>query len=110
MQEDAFLWEAYSSVEEQGLLKDVPVHPWEEGEFRRSYTRLLRKLTSRFAVHPNFFLAAQLPNNQHGQQLFVQFLATTAGQMWLWRYGRFQMGFLGASVFWDVSLSSDCEL
>ncbi|ORY92394.1 S-adenosyl-L-methionine-dependent methyltransferase [Leucosporidium creatinivorum] len=82
VQEDGFLWESYSNLEEQGLLKDVPVHPWDE-------------------VHPNFFLAAQLPNNQHGQQLFVQFLATTAGQMWLWRYGRFQMGFLGASAFWD---------
>lgn len=30
VQHDAFLWEAYTQVEELGLLKDVPVRSWDE--------------------------------------------------------------------------------
>lgn len=53
-------------------------------------------------VHDKFFLAAQLPNTRHGEQLFVQFLSTSAGRMWLWKYGRFEMGFLGSDTFFSV--------
>lgn len=33
LQHDAFLWEAYSKVEDEGHLKDVPVRPFEERKY-----------------------------------------------------------------------------
>lgn len=58
----------------------------------------------RFAtVHPNLFLACQMPNTRFGEQLFVQFMSTSANKMWLWQKGRFQMGFNGPDAFWTVS-------
>ncbi|KAM0787522.1 hypothetical protein ACM66B_003593 [Microbotryomycetes sp. NB124-2] len=80
--EEPFLWESYTKIEAAGLLKDVPVQPFEQ-------------------VHDSFFLACQLPNIRHGEQLFVQFLSTLAGRMWLWKLGRFRMGFLGSAPFFN---------
>lgn len=110
VQHDPFLWEAYAQMEEDGHMKDVPRRPWEEGALARFFAHLhpvSRELTltfSRATVHQNLFLAAQLPNSQHGQQLFLQFVAAAANrnQMWLWQYGRFQMGFLGPDALWQV--------
>ncbi len=53
-------------------------------------------------VHPNLFLACQMPNTRFGEQLFVQFMSTSASKMWLWQKGRFQMGFNGPDAFWTV--------
>ncbi|GAA5868832.1 hypothetical protein JCM1840_005136 [Sporobolomyces johnsonii] len=81
LQMDAFHWETYTKAEADGFLRDVPRLPWDK-------------------VHPNLFLAAQLPNHRHGEQLFVQFVSAAAGRMWYYQYGRFQMGFLGSESFW----------
>lgn len=94
-------------------MKDVPNHPWDEGEFQPIFAwgrpptlaKLQTDLLTRVAVHPNLFMACQMPNTRHGEQLFVQFLSTSANRMWLWQKGRFQMGFLGADAFWTVSHS-----
>ncbi|KAK4051232.1 hypothetical protein OIV83_003054 [Microbotryomycetes sp. JL201] len=80
--EEPFLWESYSKIEKAGLFDDVSRQPFEQ-------------------IHDNFFLACQLPNIRHGEQLFVQFLSTLAGRMWLWKLGRFRMGFLGATSFFQ---------
>ncbi|KAK4056030.1 hypothetical protein OIO90_003025 [Microbotryomycetes sp. JL221] len=86
VKEEPFLWETYSQIENDGLLKDVPVKPFDR-------------------VHDNFFLACQMPNHRHGEQLFVQFLSTTAGRMWLWKLGRFRMGFIGSVPFFNKILA-----
>ncbi|KAK4703779.1 hypothetical protein P7C70_g2443, partial [Phenoliferia sp. Uapishka_3] len=82
VERDPYLWESYTHIEELGLLADVPKHPWSE-------------------VHPNLFLACQLPNSRHGDQLFFQFLTAIASKMWYFQYGRFQMGFTGSNAFWN---------
>ncbi|KAM0748365.1 S-adenosyl-L-methionine-dependent methyltransferase [Meredithblackwellia eburnea MCA 4105] len=79
---DPFQWETYTEIEERGLLKDVEKVSWDQ-------------------VHPNLFLACQLPHTRHGEQLFVQFLLTSAGKMWYYQYGRFQMGYLGPDEYWS---------
>ncbi|GAA5981801.1 hypothetical protein JCM10908_004613 [Rhodotorula pacifica] len=82
MERDPFTWEAYSEVEQQGLLDDVPTVGFEQ-------------------VHPNFFFSGQLPNTVFGQQLFVQLVSAIAGHMWYFQKGRMQMGFLGPSPLWN---------
>ncbi|GAA5870308.1 hypothetical protein JCM3774_004637 [Rhodotorula dairenensis] len=82
VERDPFTWEAYSAVEQQGLLDDVPTVGFEQ-------------------VHPNFFFSGQLPNTVFGQQLFVQLVSAIAGHMWYFQRGRMQMGFLGPSPLWN---------
>ncbi|GAA5941654.1 hypothetical protein JCM1841_006918 [Sporobolomyces salmonicolor] len=88
---DSFHWETYTQVKAQGSMRDVPEVPWEQ-------------------VHPNLFLAAQVPNHRHGEQLFVQFVSAAAGRMWYYQYGRFQMGFLGSESFWKKIFAKPGEV
>lgn len=53
-------------------------------------------------MHPNLFLACQLPNNRMGDQIFVQFIQAIAGRMWFFQYGRMEMGFTGADAYFKV--------
>ncbi|KAI5477530.1 hypothetical protein MNV49_006118 [Pseudohyphozyma bogoriensis] len=82
---DPFTWEAYSEIEDAGVLKDVPIVPFER------------------ATHPNLFITGQLPANKFGEQLFVQLVsaAATGGKMWLYKYGRLQMGLTMENSFLD---------
>ena len=44
---DPFVWEAYTKAQEQGLLDDVPKHPWEEGAAHTPIQPNLRTDSSR---------------------------------------------------------------
>ncbi|GEM07353.1 dimethyladenosine transferase [Rhodotorula toruloides] len=79
---DPFQWEAYTAVSKQGLLDDIPTVPFEQ-------------------PNPRLFFSCQLPNNNHGSQLFYQLILALNGQMWYWTKGRFEMGFLGPAALWD---------
>jgi len=107
IQHDPFSWEAYSNEEARHALTDVPTSPWDKSEYatrQHKFTPWVAdKLARSATVHPNLFLACQLPNTRFGEQLFVQFMSTSASKMWLWQKGRFQMGFNGPDAFWTVS-------
>ncbi|BGP07928.1 hypothetical protein JCM10049v2_003773 [Rhodotorula toruloides] len=84
---DPFQWEAYTAVSKAGYLDDVPVLPFEQ-------------------PNPHLFFSCQLPNNNHGSQLFYQLILALNGQMWYWQKGRFQMGFLGPASLWDKVMAT----
>ncbi|GAA5878452.1 hypothetical protein JCM16303_002087 [Sporobolomyces ruberrimus] len=76
---DSFTWEAYT---EAGKYLDlVPTIPWEE------------------RANHHLFLSGQLPNNRHGEQLFVQLVTAIAHKMWYFQKGRFSMGFIGSEHY-----------
>ncbi|GAA6018580.1 hypothetical protein JCM11491_006451 [Sporobolomyces phaffii] len=77
---DSFTWESYS--EAANHLDLVPTIPWDE------------------RPNPHLFLAGQLPNNRHGEQLFVQLVTAISNRMWYFTKGRFSMGFVGAENYW----------
>ncbi|GAA5899370.1 hypothetical protein JCM6882_009101 [Rhodosporidiobolus microsporus] len=84
---ESFVWETYTEAEKHfGDL--VPKRPWEEG------------------IHPNLFVSAQLPNNVYGNLMFVQMVAAISGHMWLYQYGRIQLGFLGPETLWNKILAN----
>lgn len=101
--QDPFAWETYTDLEAAGHLNDVPKRPWEEGAQFPCSCRAMRSNAFAFAVHPNLFLACQLPNTRYGEQLLYQFLATSPAKMWLYRYGRFASGYLGPQTFLSAS-------
>ncbi|GAA5838940.1 hypothetical protein JCM11251_003743 [Rhodosporidiobolus azoricus] len=78
---ESFVWETYTEAEKH-FDDMVPKRPWKEG------------------VHPNLFVSAQLPNNAYGNLMFVQMVAAVFGKMWLYQYGRIQLGFLGPETLW----------
>ncbi|GAA5960736.1 hypothetical protein JCM3765_007310 [Sporobolomyces pararoseus] len=77
---DSFTWEAYTEAAQH--LNDVPTIPWDE------------------RPNSHLFLAGQLPNNRHGEQLFVQLVTAIASRMWYFTRGRFSMGFIGSENYW----------
>lgn len=77
---DSFTWEAYTEAAKH--LDGVPIIPWDSGP------------------NNHLFLAGQLPNNRHGEQLFVQLVTAIANRMWYFTRGRFSMGFVGAESYW----------
>ncbi|KAL8292604.1 hypothetical protein RQP46_001216 [Phenoliferia psychrophenolica] len=85
---DPFSWEAYTKIQQDGLLDDVPKIDWETG-----------------GVHPGLFVTCQLPNNRIGEQLFFQFTIAISGKMWYYQYGRMQIGFTGANAYWNKVMS-----
>ncbi|BGP31935.1 hypothetical protein JCM10296v2_003714 [Rhodotorula toruloides] len=87
---DPFQWEAYTAVSKAGYLDDVPTIPFEQ-------------------PNPHLFFSCQLPNNNHGAQLFYQLILALNGQMWYWQKGRFEMGFLGPASLWDKVMASAGE-
>lgn len=102
--EDPFRWEAYSTVEKEGLFDGVPDIPWEQSRACWLLPAQSSTLTHlrRSTVHPKLFFAGHIPSNSYGQQLFVQLVAAMAGQMWYFQKGRMQMGFLGPEALWQV--------
>ncbi|GAA6002351.1 hypothetical protein JCM10207_001077 [Rhodosporidiobolus poonsookiae] len=79
--EEPFLWEAYTAAEEH-FKHDIPKVPFSEGP------------------HPNLFFSAQFPNSIYGNLMCIQLLSAISGEMWFYQYGRLQMGFTGADSFW----------
>ncbi|GAA5907825.1 RNA polymerase specificity factor [Sporobolomyces salmoneus] len=77
---DSFTWEAYSEAAKH--LDLVPTIPWDQGP------------------NNHLFLAAQLPNNRHGEGMFVQLVTAIASKMWYFTRGRFSMGFVGSENYW----------
>ncbi|GAA5980243.1 hypothetical protein JCM5350_000885 [Sporobolomyces pararoseus] len=80
IEKDSFTWEAYSEAAKH--LNEVPTIPWDEKS------------------NNHLFLAGQLPNNRHGEQLFVQLVTAIASRMWYFTRGRFSMGFVGSENYW----------
>ncbi|GAA5944919.1 RNA polymerase specificity factor [Sporobolomyces koalae] len=79
IERDSFTWEAYSEAAK--FLDQTPNMPWD-------------------LPHNQLFLAGQIPNNRHGEQLFVQLVTQIASRMWLFTRGRFSMGFVGSENYW----------
>lgn len=99
---DPFQWEAYTAVSKAGYLDDVPVLPFEQRASHSLSSTLSILTLCSHAANPHLFFSCQLPNNNHGSQLFYQLILALNGQMWYWQKGRFQMGFLGPASLWDV--------
>ncbi|GAA99524.1 uncharacterized protein L969DRAFT_93982 [Mixia osmundae IAM 14324] len=72
-------WDSYDTIESQGLLANVDPKPWESDE------------------PANVFVALQLPVNIYCEKFVSSALHCIVSKMWLYRYGRIDIGVLLAS-------------
>lgn len=74
---DGYWWESYSEIEEEGLLDDVQIEPWNK-------------------LHPSLFFISQLPHNKRSIQFIMQLVSFIPNRNWLFQYGRVGLGFIGS--------------
>ncbi|KAI0793202.1 S-adenosyl-L-methionine-dependent methyltransferase [Abortiporus biennis] len=83
-----YIWDTYAVLEQQGLLQDVAIHPWEGG------------------VHPNLHFVSHLPHNIKGEQLIAQFFRMIPERLWLFKYGRVPMSLVLGEWIWDRTVAT----
>ncbi|KAH9913355.1 S-adenosyl-L-methionine-dependent methyltransferase [Amylocystis lapponica] len=92
-----FDWDAYSTMEESGLLDDIESVPWEGG------------------LHPQLHFISHLPVNIKGEQLIAQFFRCIPDRSWLYKYGRVPLSIVLSDFIWSrmnapIHVSRRCKL
>ncbi|TFY81852.1 hypothetical protein EWM64_g2160 [Hericium alpestre] len=77
-----FNWDTYGYLEENGLLDDVEISPWED------------------QAHPQLHFISHIPQNIPGEQLVAQLFRNIPEKTWLFKYGRVPMSFIMSDWVW----------
>ncbi|PIL34238.1 hypothetical protein GSI_03949 [Ganoderma sinense ZZ0214-1] len=75
-------WDTYSHLDENRLLGDVEVAPWESSI-------------------PDLHFVSHLTHNVHGEQLIAQLFRSIPERAWLFQYGRVPMSILMSEWVWS---------
>ncbi|KAI0695531.1 S-adenosyl-L-methionine-dependent methyltransferase [Cytidiella melzeri] len=78
-----YSWDTYLYMEENDVLKEVEVVPWENG------------------VHPQLHFISHIPHTIIGEQLVAQFFRNIPNRSWLFKYGRVPMSFVLGEWIWE---------
>jgi mitochondrial transcription factor 1 len=98
---DAYTWDTYQVIEDQGLLDDVGTKPWDAGG--KSLLLLQRPTLLIFVlVHEKLHFISHLPQNVMGEQLIAQLFRSIPEKSWLFKYGRVPLSFALSQWVWEV--------